>query len=252
MAETSLPRDDLISRIGRAAGRLARTGGTWVLPNVCPACRSQVCLHEQTMCPACSGRLRELPGPRCPRCGGVVDGPLAVCGECLAGDPGVWKQAVTVYGYEGFIRDLIHQMKYQQAVFLVPFMAGKMAESWRRGQCAQPDVATWVPMHWWRKTRRGYNQAELLAREVGRILDIPARKLVRRKKNSRKQVTLGEVERRENVKGAFVSRRGRLIADKHVLLIDDVFTTGATLRAVTQAISEHAPSHISVLTLARG
>lgn len=244
--------NNMTNQLWLTAKRLGWIGGTWVLPNVCPACRSQVCSDGQSVCPDCAGRLRELPGPRCGQCGGVVDGPLAMCGECLSGEPRMWRQAVTVYGYSGFIRDLIHQLKYQQAIFLVPFMAGKMAHSWGQADYDRPDVVTWVPMYWRRKINRGYNQAELLARRIGRILEIPARKLVYRKKNSRKQATLDKAARSKNLKRTFVPRGERLIRDKHILLIDDVFTTGATLQAVAQAISTHTPSQISVLTLARG
>lgn len=243
----------LIGRIGGGVWRMAQTGKAWVLPNVCPACRNRVCAGKTAVCAECANRLRPLPGPRCPQCGGAVDGPLAVCGGCLSGDSPLWNRAVTVYGYAGFVRDLIHQLKYERGIFLVPFMAGRMVNSWRQyGGHEMPDVVTWVPMHWKRKIYRGYNQAELLARAIGHMLEIPAQKLVRRKKNSRKQATLGKVERNKNLTRAFAPRGKRGIVDRHILLIDDVFTTGATLRAVTKAIHTCTPAQISVLTLARG
>jgi len=108
-----------------------------------------------------------------------------------------------------------------------------------------------VPLHWRRRWRRGFNQAELLAREVSRHRRIPILNALRRSKDTVNQAGLTSSGRRLNIAGAFQPREGMDLRGQRVLLIDDVFTTGATATACALALKKAGAGTVSLLTLAR-
>jgi ComF family protein len=113
------------------------------------------------------------------------------------------------------------------------------------------DVVMPMPMHWRRQWRRGFNQAELLARPVARQYGIPLSHHLRRVRLGKVQAGLGAEARRENLKRAFQVKRAAEISGKKILLIDDVLTTGATLRAASAALKAAGAVEVVALTLAR-
>ena len=115
------------------------------------------------------------------------------------------------------------------------------------------DTVIPVPLHWWRKWRRGYNQAEVIAAELAAALHATLRTdVLIRDRRTRSQTRLSAAERLRNVEGVFHARPGRLETPRHILLVDDTFTTGATLYACYKALrSALGPSvRISIATLA--
>jgi ComF family protein len=108
-----------------------------------------------------------------------------------------------------------------------------------------------VPLHWRRRWRRGFNQAELLARGIAKHRGIPLVSALRRGKATVDQAALTSAGRRRNVVGAFQPRKGIEIQGKRILLIDDVFTTGATASACALALKRAGAASVSLLTLAR-
>ncbi len=113
------------------------------------------------------------------------------------------------------------------------------------------DVIVPVPLHWRKQWHRGYNQAELLAREVSQRRRIPLLKALRRVKATVNQSGLTSAARRSNIAGAFQPRAGIDLQGKRVLLIDDVFTTGATAGACARALKKAGAGNVALLTLAR-
>jgi len=113
----------------------------------------------------------------------------------------------------------------------------------------KPTVVS-VPLHWRRENWRGFNQAEMIGRWVGEGLGLELVDMLERKRASQPQTKLGRKERRENVRWAFGVRRG-VVAAKRVLLVDDVWTTGATMRAGSQALKRAGVKEVWGLTLAR-
>ncbi|MDX2149670.1 MAG: hypothetical protein SFV54_02975 [Bryobacteraceae bacterium] len=118
-------------------------------------------------------------------------------------------------------------------------------------RCFRFDAIVPVPMHWLRRWRRGYNQAELLAREVSRSWGAPVRPLLRRVRSAPAQAGLSAAGRRRNVEGTYQLARGVNVAGLSLLLVDDVFTTGATASACAAALKRGGAKHVAVLTLAR-
>jgi ComF family protein len=113
------------------------------------------------------------------------------------------------------------------------------------------DVVVPMPLHWMRQWTRGFNQSELLGRVVARRLNAPLRNALRRKRATSQQAGLTNSQRRKNVEGAFELRHGASVKDLHVLLVDDVLTTGATLGACAKVLKRAGAKRVSVLTLAR-
>jgi ComF family protein len=159
---------------------------------------------------------------------------------------------VSVYGYGGEIREVIQRFKYQGHVWLAPFLADRMCRNWKQYGAGSPDVTVPIPMHRIKELWRGYNQAELLARQVSLCLGVPLAAGLVRVGWQRQQARLRFEQRQTNVKRAFRVTTADKLVDRHILLVDDVFTTGATLMAAATALRSAGVRQVSVLTLARG
>ena len=113
------------------------------------------------------------------------------------------------------------------------------------------DVIVPMPLHWRKRLQRGFNQAELLGRQVSNRTGIPLVNALKRRKRTDPQAGLTRAQRRTNVAGAFEVRRPADVQGRHVLLIDDVLTTGATASACSAVLKRAGASRVTVLTLAR-
>ncbi len=226
----------------------------YFLPNLCSVCLAVDTGKNKLVCDDCTGQIRELPSDRCRLCGGAADGVLDVCGECLEFGAQPWSRAVSVFHYGGRLRNLIHHFKYHGGTHLAPWFAEKMAVNWiRHGDCSLLDVIAPVPLHPFKALLRGYNQAELLAQGVAKILDAPLARPLKRQKFAKQQALLDFSRRKANVKNVFAMRPKVSVKGRNVLLIDDVMTTGATLAAATKVLlQQHEAASVSILTLARG
>lgn len=147
----------------------------------------------------------------------------------------------------------IHAFKYEATPQLAEAFADPMARAW---QAVMPDALPWVlvpvPLHPRRERERGYNQSTLLARRLGAQLGYAvAPRALRRVRNTAQQAQIADdAQRQANVQGAFVADP-RLVNAKPILLVDDVYTTGATLRACAEALYAAGAAQVSALTLAR-
>jgi ComF family protein len=113
------------------------------------------------------------------------------------------------------------------------------------------DLLIPMPLHWRRRWKRGFNQSELLARRVAQSVRVPLSSALQRRRATRPQAGLTNAQRRQNLAGAFQVRKHSSVEDKHVLLIDDVLTTGATVNAAAAALKRAGARRVTVLTLAR-
>lgn len=151
--------------------------------------------------------------------------------------------------FEGAARDAIHALKYKGLFGVADPLAGLMAERFPRwSQDCEMVVA--VPLHPERVRERGYNQATLLARRLCRRLELHMdEKALWRTRNTRPQIGLDRVQRRENVKGAFAA--DARVRGRRVLLVDDVCTTGATLAAAGEALLAQGAASVRGFCFAR-
>ena len=206
------------------------------------------------LCPQCQARLVTFPaGQRCRLCGGLLDTTLEVCHECAA-TPRPWLCGVTAFSYHGFAGQLIREFKYNRATAYAPFFAQAIAKTWREEKpLFQPDCVVPIPLYWLRKLSRGFNQAQLVARHLARILDVPCLEPLKRLRPTRHQARLDAMARQRNLRRAFCVPPGQChkIMNRNVLLLDDVFTTGATLTAATQVLLDAGAKEVAIATIAR-
>ena len=170
------------------------------------------------------------------------------CALCRLGLQGF--DAVYSYGsYEGTLRELVHLFKYSGVRPLARTFGKFLVQALPRETTF--DVIVPMPLHWVKQWQRGFNQSDVLAREIGREWGVPVRRVVRRKRATRPQAGLTNAKRRANVQGAFKIPRGRSLAGMRVLLVDDVVTTGATASACARVLKRAGATHVALLTLAR-
>lgn len=172
----------------------------------------------------------------------------SVCAACRAGLR-AFDRAASFGAYEGTLRSLIHLLKYKG---MKP-LARPLAELMNRALAVDAafDAIVPVPLYWRRQWGRGFNQAELLARHVGKQRGLSVINALRRRRATDTQASLATTGRRKNVAGAFTVRRNADVAGKRILLIDDVMTTGATAGACASVLKKAGAKSISLLTVAR-
>lgn len=200
------------------------------------------------LCDSCRAGLKPVLPPVCPLCGRPTDRPQ-ICSHCRLAPLQIDGIRSVLY-FDGALRTAIHALKYRNARHLADPL-GEMMGSYWQAHHIPADVIVPVPLHPSRERARGYNQSTLLAYKLGEITGLPVREnLLARIRATAPQVELGAEARRENVRGAFycapVSATGL-----HVLLVDDVCTTGSTLEACSQALRAGGARSVWALTLAR-
>jgi ComF family protein len=176
--------------------------------------------------------------------------PLDEQGRCRLCRNGLlgFDAAYSFGSYEGALRKLIHLLKYGGMRPLARPLGAMLARALPLDE--RIDEIVPMPLHWRRRWQRGFNQAELLAREIGRRTGLPVTTPVRRRVATRAQAGLTNAQRRANVVGAFAARKSR-VAGKRVLLVDDVMTTGATAASCARALKAAGADRVILLTLAR-
>ena len=241
-----------------------------LFPPYCVACRR----YGTWLCADCQCKIELIHPPVCLRCGMPLDVSSAtgsfqptvaslagsgqvrdeawLCGNCHdAPSPLTGLRACAFHS--GPLRTAIHQFKYNDLKCLAAPFGDMMSQGWSLlapgGVVA--DLVVPVPLHRTRQRGRGYNQAALLAEQLGGRLDLPVRAdVLIRTKATAPQVGLSTDERRANVHGAFACIDGSL-AGTRVLLVDDVYTTGSTLEAASAALQQGGVESVWAYTLAR-
>jgi len=236
--------------------RLPGSFSALLFPDQCRLCDRP--LRELTAVPVCAACLDTLPPARSPHVCQVCGLPfenaaplhqVETCGLCRRQAPAFHK--ARGYGsYDGKLRQLIHLLKYSRMRPLARPLARCMAS--RLGELGPLDLIIPVPLHGPRKWRRGFNQAEALAREVSRFAGVPwTAGVLRRTRATPPQVGLSHRQRRLNLTGAFAVRRPESVRQRRVLLVDDVMTTGATLDTCARALTAAGARSVAGLTAAR-
>lgn len=232
-------------RIAQALYRGFWSALDWIYPPTCVGCGEP----GYRLCFKCQNEINYIEGQICRRCGLPLEDVRDLCAACQAERP-AFTAMRSLARYEGVIRECIHALKYHQNLALGEFFAQKLAGIVSREGWAL-DLILPVPLSPIRQVERGYNQATLLARPVGLSLGVPFTTFgLKRIRNTQSQVALNADQRRENVLGAFRAVP-EIVAGKSVCVVDDVTTTGSTLRESTLALLEGGASAVYCLTLAR-
>ena len=210
-----------------------------------PACCALCGRGGEPVCPACLRALPLLGGPACARCGKPTVAPVPDCRECRGRRLG-FEAAVAAVAFEGRGRDLVLRFKDGGLRGLAATAAGVVATVCPAPEC---EVLTWVPGDRWRTLRRGYHPARELAAGLADRWGVPARPLLAAAPIRRPQRGLDHAARRRNVRGAF--RADGELGGARIVVVDDVFTTGATLTACAAALRKGGARSVAAVTLAR-
>ena len=189
----------------------------------------------------------------CPRCGssagfGAVkaDG----CSRCV-GQRFPWARVTRLGAWEEPLQAFVGAMKYRQHWAWAPWFGTHLAEALRLDAPAAP-VVVCVPMHWRRRLERGYNQADLMAEALAKTRQWPLAHPLKRARHDPKQMSLSRNQRLVHARGAFALRKNaaRQIGGRHVILVDDVLTTGATLRQCARLLRRAGAASVHVAVVA--
>lgn len=188
----------------------------------------------------------------CRRCAMPLATEAAPCPRCLGKGLPPFKFIVRLGHFQDPIRPLIHQIKYHARWPLAEFLAERLLQQESTSRLlAQAQVLVSVPLHPWRQMSRGFNQAEVIARRIGKHYGIKVARPVVRLKDTPTQTQLHSREKRiENLRGAFGLLRPAAVRSRHVVIVDDVMTTGATLASVARTLAPAHPASLSALVIA--
>ena len=209
-------------------------------PNCCPFCDRMIS-YRALLCSRCFDNLPKLQGV-CPDCGKE----LCICDQFESLD-----RVTAPFFYEAQVREAIHQFKFHDRYdYARPFAEYVIRILQEKGLTDRFDCIVAVPMDKKREAERGYNQAFLLAKELGSRLGLPVLKdALRKKKDIPIQHLLSYEERRTNLKDAYFSGKSTVVG-KRVLLCDDVYTTGATLESCAKVLKEQGAENVFGIVIA--
>ncbi len=216
----------------------------------CPACRVGEPENDFGLCGDCLRRISLNAPPYCQGCGGARDGVLAVCSKCVKEPEVPWRDAVAAMRMEGTSREVIHRFKYQGDTALARPLGAAAAKAWLASGLPA-DVIVPMPLHWTRLALRGYNQCALVAKIVSERTGISLAFPLERCRGGHPQARLSGAVRRRSLGGAFRVSDRAIIEKRDIVLLDDVMTTGSTLRAACGAIAEAGCRGVRILVLAR-
>ncbi len=229
-----------------------------VYPQACAVCGGSVeSRHDGVACAACwqATRLFSDEDTLCWKCGAFTRASVSEdrrksirCGQC---DEDSFTAARACGFYEGALRASVLELKREPHV--AAHLAHLMLAALQREPINSANLIIAVPLHPGRERERGFNQAAVLARELARLSHLPLdeHSVVRRVQTGRHRAGMDSRARRESVADAFAVRHAEAIAAKRVLLIDDVFTTGATVSACAAVLKDAGAEEVFVLTVAR-
>lgn len=216
------------------------------LPAVCVLCK-QYHRESHAVCAFCTTLLKPI-GPACQCCAHpLTDDNFLFCGACIKKRP-YFDKTITTYRFEDPLRSLLHQFKYEEALYLRSFLVKLMLDGQNlvdpATECLIP-----VPLHPLRIRQRGFNQAAELAKCLAKRLKIPCElQLCQKIIHTQAQASLNSQERRSNLQQAFRARSSHY---KHITLVDDLLTTGSTANELAKTLKNQGIKQVDLWCCAR-
>jgi ComF family protein len=241
----------------------------WLYPPriYCIACGNLIDkTRTYALCDTCVREIRWITKRACARCGKMLEDSWRdpLCHDCQTLNHH-FRRGTACAVYEGRARDMVRAMKYQDRAWIAPFLAEILFDRLEAERAAAfaldgeilptPDLITCVPMHEKKERRRGFNQSRLMAASLAIRLKTPfAANVIRRARQTRVMSGLGRDERQINLTGAFTAEAGgeEILRGAHVLLVDDVYTTGSTADACAEAILSEGAASVDLCVFAAG
>ena len=236
------------NRLAQASGELLAL----FYPPRCPLC-DELLIPGEELCADCRRKSWTVHEPVCKRCGKPVEREqVEYCTDCERGKH-AYRQGKAVFVYRDKVRQSMYRFKYSNRREYAQFYAKEAARlygSWVE-KCGI-EVIVPIPMFSRKKRRRGYNQAEVFARALGKELNIPVdSRIVRRIRDTVPQKELNDRQRRKNLKNAFQLGKD-MIKYSHILLVDDIYTTGSTMDTVAEVLLSGGAKDIYFICISIG
>ena len=227
----------------------------WIFPVKCPICNKIVVPKGKMYHLECILKLEFLTEPFCKKCGVPISSEeQEYCTQCILEDRG-WDFGRSVFYYRGIAKRALYKVKQEGTKEIIYFFTLQMKKTQKDYiQTIVPDCLVPVPLHPSKFRKRGFNQAELLAREFGKQMNIPIRLLLKKKQKTKDQKNLNRIERKKNVKNVFCVNGAEIKkgVPKSVLLIDDVTTTGSTLTECARVLKHQGVQQVAFLSVCVG
>ena len=247
---------NFLARVSPVASVLRRSARDLIdlcYPGTCAACAALTPDGRDVLCAACLNELATLEAaPACPMCASPIARRGETCPRCDGRGIRPFAGVVRLGSFVDPLRHLVHGLKFAGRWPLAETLADRLLGLDRvAALLANTDALVPVPLHPLRQVARGYNQAEVLARRLGKSRGIPLlRPADRVRRTAPQSGQLSRAARARNVKNAFKLKDARGLTGQHLVLIDDVMTTGATLRALGRVLRVARPASLSVLVIA--
>jgi ComF family protein len=216
-----------------------------LLPHRCLFCDQPG--SNQPICAPCRADLPWVVSA-CSRCAIPLTGTADVCGRCLSKPP-AFDACLAAFHYASPIDRLIGQFKNQRRLSAGKVLSSLLADHLREHARDWPELIAPVPLHWRRQLARGFNQAAFVAGTLARELDIPLVSAAKRRLATPKQQQLDRKKRLRNLRNAFTVPGG--LSGRHIAIVDDVITTGATAQALSVALKAAGARRVEIWALAR-
>lgn len=218
--------------------------------NLCYVCNYRdKYIGNSHICKSCNADLEKLEGILCAKCSKPLDHDALLCDECISRIK-YFEKAIAPLEYTGLSKKLIKEYKYGNKSYLYKLFGYLIMERLNEEKIAEFDAIVPVPLHKSKFRTRGYNQSELIAKYISFNIGVPVLKLVIRTKKTVPQSSLTGEKRWINVKNAFEYSEKQGKSSK-ILLVDDIYTTGATLNACTSLLLENGTTKVWCATIAR-
>lgn len=232
-------------------GKYVRSGMAVLAPQTCLLCGAE---GERTICSGCNQQFFSIAPHRCRSCALPLRAGEIVCGQCLS-DPPAFQGTTVACDYQAPLDQLVLALKFGHELALAPTLAQLLAKSVVNSVPSNlPDYLIPVPLSRSRLAERGFNQALEIARPLARQLNLPVYpRLLQRVRDTTAQTLLHPNQRRKNIRHAFSLNDSYTdkIPGKHVGVVDDVMTTGATLDEIAACLKRHGASRVSNFVFAR-
>lgn len=223
-----------------------------IFPRHCPVCDEILPFGDRLICGSCAAKLQYIKAPVCRKCGKqLYDEGKIYCGDCMRREH-VFDYGFSLYDYQS-MRKSIYRFKYKGRGEYAQFYAKDIYMHFKREINAMgADAFIPIPLHRARQEKRGYNQSELVSRELSKLSGIPTRTdIVARTKKTLPQKQLNAISRQNNLKKAF-NIGADVVKLNKTILVDDIYTTGSTLDAVASELKSHGVQKIYFITLCIG
>lgn len=233
-------------------GHFAILVSDWLMqaffPCFCVNCGSENNLKSKFLCQNCFELIEEIKTDCCPKCGRLSSNGK-YCKSC--GRKSKLSGIVVSAKYDGPIKELVHYLKYSKMQIISKYLAKLMVKKLSGCSFKGEVVVVPVPLYFLRKFDRGFNQSELLAKEICKKMGLPLSLVLKRVRNTSQQMKLNRPNRLQNLQGAFRCKNPENIVGKTILLVDDVTTTGATLNECAKTLKSAGARQVFGVVVAK-